>query len=1011
LYVKEVLRTRSERATGASVSVLAARPASPYVNPVTDPVLPISVLAGRYAIERELGHGGMATVYLARDERHQRTVAVKVLRPDLAASIGAERFLREIRIAANLQHPHILTLIDSGADGETLFYVMPFVEGMSLRDRLATGPLPVSDVVRYLRDVLDALAYAHARGFVHRDVKPDNIMLSARHALVVDFGVAKAVSAASRSQLDGAVTRDSLTQFGTSVGTPAYMAPEQAAGDPDVNHAADLYAAGVVAYEMLAGRPPFTGTPREVLAAHITHAPEPIGAVAANTPPALARLVMHLLEKDPARRPRSADEALAALEALATPDTVEVDARRSRVTARAVALTGLLAAVVIGMLAYAGYTKLRDERWAHGVALPEVRRLADLNQFDSAFTLARRTEKVVGNDSTLLALWPRISAQVAFTSTPAGARVLRTTYNDSTGWTELGVTPTPKVRVPRGIGRFRFELAGHHPVELALGVRPGGPPVAGVQGTRVVLQRADSSDGRMVHVTGGLTEVSMPGLSNVPALVLPDFWIDRHEVTNAEYRRFVQSGGYANDSLWDALSVPSGQALTREERRSFVDRTGQPGPAGWEGGDFPPGQDSLPVGGVSWYEAAAYAKFAGKVLPTIYHWSRAASTSIGALIIPGSNYGGQAPRKGSTFGGMSSYGTFDMAGNVREWTWNATGDKRFIVGGGWLDPTYSFSDAYAQSPLDRSAINGIRLVRAATTAGLGLERLRASVVREHRDYTVERPVSDVVFRGFARFFDYDPTPLNPKLDYRDTTPEFWVRERVSFDAAYGGERMAAVLLIPKQGKPPYQVVVAMPGSAMLYTRSDSAINANQHDYLVKGGRMVVYPIFKGMYDRNIGLVTDSPQETGAYRDLMVMMVKDARRTLDYLATRRDVDTSRIAFSGFSFGGRVSPPILAMEPRFKAAVLVVTGLKMERARAEVDPINFLPRVRLPLLMLNARHDYFFPVETSQKPFFDYLGTPAAHKKWEIFPETHTVPRTEAMRETMAWMDRYLGPVDR
>jgi eukaryotic-like serine/threonine-protein kinase len=166
-----------------------------------------------------------------------------------------------------------------------------------------------------------------------------------------------------------------------------------------------------------------------------------------------------------------------------------------------------------------------------------------------------------------------------------------------------------------------------------------------------------------------------------------------------------------------------------------------------------------------------------------------------------------------------------------------------------------------------------------------------------------------------------------------------------------------------------------------------------------------------MYDRNIGLVTDSPQETGAYRDLMVMMVKDARRTLDYLATRRDVDTSRIAFSGFSFGGRVSPPILAMEPRFKAAVLVVTGLKMERARAEVDPINFLPRVRLPLLMLNARHDYFFPVETSQKPFFDYLGTPAAHKKWEIFPETHTVPRTEAMRETMAWMDRYLGPVDR
>ena len=528
----------------------------------------------------------------------------------------------------------------------------------------------------------------------------------------------------------------------------------------------------------------------------------------------------------------------------------------------------------------------------------------------------------------------------------------------------------------------------------------------------MILQRADSSDGRMVYVTGGRTEVPMPGLSNVPAVVLPDFYMDRHEVTNAEYRRFVQAGGYAIDSLWVEPVEQGARKLSRDEaRRLFVDRTGKPGPAVWEGGDYSAGHDSLPVGGVSWYEAAAYARFAGKALPTIYHWSRAASTNIGALVIPGSRYGGEGPRKGGTFAGMSAFGTFDMAGNVREWTWNATGDKRFIFGGGWLDPTYSFSDAYAQSPLDRSAINGIRLVKAATTAGLGPDETRATVVREHRDYAIERPVSDAVFRGFTSFFDYDHTPLNPKLDYRDTTPEFWVRERVSFDAAYGNERMAAVFLIPKQGKPPYQVVVGMGGSANLYTRSDSAINTGQNDYLVKGGRMFVYPIFKGMYDRNIGLVTDSPRETSAYRDLMVMMVKDARRTLDYLATRPDVDTSRIAYSGFSFGGRVSPPLLAMEPRFKAAVLVVTGLKMERARAEVDPINFLPRVRLPLLMLNARHDYFFPVETSQKPFFEYLGTPAEHKRWEVYPETHTVPRIEAMRETMAWLDRYLGPVRR
>ncbi|HEU4722919.1 MAG TPA: protein kinase [Gemmatimonadaceae bacterium] len=968
--------------------------------------LPHSIIAARYAIERELGHGGMATVYLARDERHQRTVAVKVLRPELAATLGAERFLREIRIAANLQHPHIITLIDSGADGETLYYVMPFVEGTSLRDRIAAGALPVSEVVRILRDVLDALAYAHAQGIVHRDVKPDNIMLSSRHALVVDFGVAKAMSAASRSRLDVGSTGESLTQLGTSVGTPAYMSPEQAAGDPDVNHSADLYAAGVVAYEMLAGRPPFTGTPREVLAAHVRRTPEPIAAAAPRTPPALGRLVMRLLEKDPARRHQSADAALAELEALATPDGVAAAGRGSAFRGRMLAVAGVGTAAVLAAAAYLGYAKLRDVQWARGVAIPEIGRLADLTHFDSAFAVATRAEEILGpDDSTLASLWPRITLPVAFTSRPAGARVLRTAYSDSAGWTELGVTPTDTLRVQRGIARYRFELAGHHPVQVA-----GVPGV--VQGMHVVLQRADSSDGRMVYVTGGRTEVAMPGLSGLPALVLPDYYMDRHEVTNAEYRRFVRGGGYATDSLWEVPVVRGGRTLTRDEvQRLFVDRTGQPGPAGWEGGDFPRGQDSLPVGGVSWYEAAAYARFAGKALPTIYHWSRAATTNIGARVIPGSNYGGQGPWTGRTFGGMSGFGTFDMAGNVREWTWNATGPDRFILGGGWLDASYTFSDAYAQSPLDRSAINGIRLVRAATAAGLGPAETRAAIVREHRDYAVERPAADAVYRSFTSFYEYDHTPLNPKLDYRDTTPEHWIRERVSFDAAYGGERMAAVLFIPKQGKAPYQTVVAMGGSSNLYTQSDSAINTLLLDYLVKGGRLVVWPIFKGMYDRNIGLATDSPQGTSAYRDLMVMMVKDARRTMDYLATRPDVDTSRIAYSGYSFGGRVSPPILAMEPRFKAAVLVVTGLKMERARAEVDPINFLPRVRLPLIMLNGRHDYYFPVESSQKPFFEYLGTPPEHKRWIVYPEAHTVPRTESMRETMAWLDRYLGPVPR
>jgi len=272
-----------------------------------------AALTGRYAIERELGQGGMATVFLARDLRHERLVALKVLRPELAASLGPERFLREIKLAAQLQHPHILPLHDSGEASGFLYYVMPYVEGESLRARLARrGELPVHDAVRILIEVTDALAYAHEHGVVHRDVKPDNVLLSGRHALVTDFGVAKAISEATG--------RQQLTTEGVALGTPTYMAPEQAIGDPGIDHRADLYAVGVLGYELIAGRPPFTGRPaQEILAAHVMQPPPPLSTQRHACPPALEAVIMRCLEKRPADRWQSADELLSQLEALATP--------------------------------------------------------------------------------------------------------------------------------------------------------------------------------------------------------------------------------------------------------------------------------------------------------------------------------------------------------------------------------------------------------------------------------------------------------------------------------------------------------------------------------------------------------------------------------------------------------------------------------------------------------------------------------------------------------------------
>src|SRR2546421_4929998 len=272
-----------------------------------------AALGESYRLERELGGGGMSRVFLAEETRLGRRVVVKVLPPERAAGVSAERFEREIQLAAKLQHPHIVPLLTAGAKGDLLYYVMPHIAGESLRSRIThERALPVGETVRILRDVCDALAYAHGHGVVHRDVKPDNVLISGKHALVTDFGVAKAVSISSGT--------GTLTSLGMALGTPAYMAPEQAAGDPNVDHRADLYAVGALGYELLAGRTPFGGlSPQGMLAAQVTATPDPVTQHRDSVPPALAALIMRCLAKHPADRPQSADDVLGQLEAMATP--------------------------------------------------------------------------------------------------------------------------------------------------------------------------------------------------------------------------------------------------------------------------------------------------------------------------------------------------------------------------------------------------------------------------------------------------------------------------------------------------------------------------------------------------------------------------------------------------------------------------------------------------------------------------------------------------------------------
>jgi len=377
-----------------------------------------AALADRYRLEREVGQGGMATVYLAQDLKHNRRVALKVLRPELAAALGPERFVREVEIAAQLQHPHILPLFDSGEADGFLYYVMPFVEGESLRERLKRdAAIPIPEAVRILREVVDALSYAHQHGVVHRDIKPDNVMISGRHAVVTDFGVAKAVSAAGTNK---------LTTVGVALGTPTYMAPEQAMGETNLDQRADIYSVGALAYELLTGSPPFDKpTAQALLSAHVLEKPAPPETRRAGIAPALSELVMRCLEKEKERRYQTAEEMLPALEALGTPSggVTPTHTRPLRATGARQPLTrrgwviGVASAIVV-VAAVSGVALV-----ARGDAAPGTNRIAvlpiqDISGADGQFVDAMHDQLIIAlGQAGGLAVAPR-SAMMIYRSEP-----------------------------------------------------------------------------------------------------------------------------------------------------------------------------------------------------------------------------------------------------------------------------------------------------------------------------------------------------------------------------------------------------------------------------------------------------------------------------------------------------------------------------------------------------------------------------------------------------------------
>jgi dienelactone hydrolase len=426
---------------------------------------------------------------------------------------------------------------------------------------------------------------------------------------------------------------------------------------------------------------------------------------------------------------------------------------------------------------------------------------------------------------------------------------------------------------------------------------------------------------------------------------------------------------------------------------------------------------------VSWYEAAAYAEYAGMSLPTRFHWLAAAGyftpmiqwPQLGgfAVLAPFSNSGGDGPVSVGSIGGYTAYGAHDMAGNVREWCWNETAQGRLIRGGAWNDNSYEFRRRSQAPPVDRSPKNGIRLALYPDTEAIPTAAFQLDVLRAFNDFYREQPVSDAVFQVYKEQFSYDETALNDSVEYREESPGRWIREKISIDAAYGGERVLAYLFLPANTPPPYQTVIYFPGVASIWMTSSEDLESYYEfpmflSYLVSNGRAVLYPVYKGTFERQDPAAAALGARTHQWTEYLVKVVRDFKRSIDYLETREDIDSEKLAYYGMSWGGWLGAIIPAVEERLGASVLLAGSLTPS-GRPEAYPLNYVTRISTPTLMLNGKYD--INIDARIRPMFDLLGTPAEHKNLILYETDHIPPRNEYIKETLAWLDRYLGPVNR
>lgn len=972
---------------------------------------------GAFEIIELIGKGGMGEVYSARDPKLGRIVAIKVL-PDTFAKDAdrLSRFEREARLLASLNHPNIATIHDFYNDDNKHFLVMERIGGESLGEYIGRGRETDAKIVGLFIQMADALAAAHDAGIVHRDLKPDNIKIDNGRLKVLDFGLAKdsiqqpPVNNPNSPTVQMSPSPAIVTEYGMIMGTPMYMSPEQARGAV-LDQRTDVWAFGCCLFEALSGHSPFEGnTSADVLSAVLERSPD-YSQISIGTSKKLIGLVRSCLEKDPSKRPRNMHDIVAEFQEM-------LDAGGHK-KGMSIATWGALAGIAISLLAVVAFLGTRDNdtptvdpapQAETENLLPQVFMALDTDDYVEAFTVAERLQAQEPDNEILATLWDRMSNDFDFISDPPGAKVYVKDYHDESDvWEEVGVTPLKK-KMPYKTFRAKFVLDGYRDREVARvseSMFSGGRAPHEI---KIALRGNGDSFPKMLNLTVEKFLIPLPGFPLGASIFLPEYLIDRTEVTNSEYKEFVDAGGYADPKWWQHAFELDGETLSFDQAVThFTDSVGKTGPAGWDLGDYPEGEDDYPVGGVSWFEAAAYAAFRGKALPSVYHWAAAAymDAEIARPIAPdfqkNANMDSGVIQSADGTKAIATSGALKMAGNQREWAFNEGNGGRYILGGSWEDQRYMLLFQPPRTPWDRSLANGFRCAVYSDDEPPAEELFAPNYV-VIEDLTSVAPIPDVIFDTLVNAGKYTSLPMEAVTEQSDISHRDYDSETVIVNGV-DGNRMKFEVIMPKVKQESYSAIIFFPGSdALIPSEFDATHYVDMLNFVPKSGRVLVIPHYRELWEHADATTSQRLLNPTSGPAFIRMWAQDIRRTFEYLDSRSDIQNGDTAFFGISLGAIMGSYLVPYnQDRLATAMLVSGGLSNKTAA------QFIQRIAIPTIMINGKTDYIFPVDPAQTLMYKYIGTPPEHKRHVIIEGGHMPDKAALARESLLWLDRYQSQV--